>query len=110
MACEPSGAGWIGAHNRAVKQGGKGVRTVACRLPTKSPWLNPIEPQGMHGKRRIVELARVLTADEIAECVCACFDRAAQRRWTPVHALGISFRLPRGLNLRLGCHSASLGW
>jgi len=65
---------WIGAHNRAVKQGGKGIRIVVAPLPSKSPWLNPIEPKWMHGKRRIVEPARLLTADEIAERVCACFD------------------------------------
>ena len=64
---------WIGAHNRAVKQAGCGVRIVACFLPSKSPWLNPIEPQWMHGKRRIAEPARLLTADEIAGRVCDCF-------------------------------------
>ena len=65
--------GWIREHNRAVKRGQEVVRIVACYLPIKSPWLNPIEPKWMHGKRRIVEPARVLTADEIAERVCACF-------------------------------------
>lgn len=64
---------WIGQHNRAVKRGEAAVRIVACYLPIKSPWLNPIEPKWMHGKRRIVEPARLLTADEIAERVCACF-------------------------------------
>jgi transposase len=64
---------WIGAHNRAVKQAGCGVRIVARFLPIKSPWLNPIEPKWMHGKRRIVEPARLLTADEIAMRVCECF-------------------------------------
>ena len=66
--------GWITAHNRAVRQERKGVRIVGCPLPTKSPWLNPIEPKWMHGKRWIIEPARLLTADEIAERVCACFD------------------------------------
>lgn len=66
--------GWIGAHNRAVKREGTGVRIVVCPLPTTSPWLNPIEPKWMHGKRWIVEPARLLTADEIAARVCACFD------------------------------------
>ena len=66
--------GWITAHNRAVKCGEAAVRIVACPLPTKSPWLNPIEPKWLHGKRRIVEPARLLTAAEIAERVCACFD------------------------------------
>ncbi len=65
--------GWIGAHNRAVKQEGSGVRIIVCPLPTKSPWLNPIEPKWRHGKRWIVEPARLLTAHEIAERVCACF-------------------------------------
>jgi transposase len=64
---------WIGEHNRAVKQGGPGVRIVVCPLPTRSPWLNPIEPQWMHGKRRIGEPARLLTADAIAARVCDCF-------------------------------------
>jgi transposase len=64
---------WIRGHNRAVKEAGCGVRIVACFLPIKSPWLNPIEPKWMHGKRRILEPARLLTADEIAVRVCACF-------------------------------------
>jgi transposase len=64
---------WIRQHNRAVKRAEAAVRIVACPLPVKSPWLNPIEPKWMHGKRRIVEPARVLTADEIATRVCDCF-------------------------------------
>ncbi len=65
--------GWIRAHNRAVKKEGSGVRIIVCPLPTKSPWLNPIAPKWMHSKRWIVEPARLLTADEIAARVCACF-------------------------------------
>ncbi len=65
--------GWIGQRNRRVKQEGGGVRIVACFLPIKSPWLNPIEPKWMHGKRWIVEPARLLNAEEIAERVCAGF-------------------------------------
>jgi len=65
--------GWIKEHNRAINEEGSGVRIIVCPLPTKSPWLNPIEPKWMHGKRWIVEPARLLTADEIAERVCACF-------------------------------------
>jgi len=64
---------WIHAHNRAVKQEERGVRIVMCFLPIKSPWLNPIEPKWMHGKRRIVEPARLLSATEIAVRVCDCF-------------------------------------
>lgn len=64
---------WIGAHNRQVKTTGQGVRIVACFLPTKSPWLNPIEPKWLHGKRRVHEPNRLLGADELAERVCAAF-------------------------------------
>jgi transposase len=65
--------GWIGRHNRMVKETGAGVRIVLCFLPIKSPWLNPIEPKWRHGKRWIVEPARLLTAGEIAERICACY-------------------------------------
>ena len=65
--------GWIRAHNRAVKRGTTRVRIVVCPLPSKSPWLNPIEPKWMHGKRWIIEPARLLTAQEIAGRVCDCF-------------------------------------
>ena len=64
---------WIKAHNRTVRQTGQGVRIVACYLPTKSPWLNPIEPHWVHGKRRIVEPTRLLTAQELADRVCGHF-------------------------------------
>jgi transposase len=60
---------WIRAHNREVKQRGKGVRILECRLPLKSPWLNPIEVKWMHGKRAIVEPVRTLTPDELEERV-----------------------------------------
>jgi transposase len=48
---------WIATHNRCVKAsaGEAGVRIVPCLLPTKSPWLNPIEPKWIHGKRKVVE-------------------------------------------------------
>jgi transposase len=65
---------WIRAHTRPVKQTGQGVRIVNCYLPIKSPWLNPIEPKWVYGKRRIVEPDRVLTPAELAERVCAVFD------------------------------------
>jgi hypothetical protein len=64
---------WIRAHNRAVRQHGMGVRIVAFYLPSKSPWLNRIEPHWVHGKRNIVEPARLLSAQEVADRVCAYF-------------------------------------
>jgi len=56
---------WLRNRNRQVKRDGHGVRLIVCPLPTKSPWLNPIEPHWMHGKRRVVEPDRLLTADEL---------------------------------------------
>jgi hypothetical protein len=38
-------------------------------LPIKSPWLNPIEPKWVHGKRRVVEPDRLLPAAELIERV-----------------------------------------
>jgi hypothetical protein len=55
---------WIGAHHRKVKREG-GCKIVVCHLPVKAPWLNPIEPKWLHGKRAIVEPDRKLTADEV---------------------------------------------
>jgi hypothetical protein len=49
------------------------VRLVPCFLPVKSPWLNPIEPQRVHGKRRIAEPARLLSARDLEDRVCAAF-------------------------------------
>jgi transposase len=71
---------WIGAHNRRVKRGGGGVRIIPCYLPIKSPWLNPIEPKWAHGKRRVVEPAGLLSADELIDRVCVAFgcDRVPQ--------------------------------
>ncbi len=66
---------WIKAHNRGVKKSGQGVRIIGCLLPKQSPWLNPIEPKWVHGKRKVVEAdgGRVLGAYELAERVCSAF-------------------------------------
>ena len=60
---------WVKAHNRAARTGG-GVRIIVCRLPIKSPWLNPIEPKWVHGKRAVDDPARTLPADELQQRVC----------------------------------------
>lgn len=66
---------WISEHNRSVKKGHKeGVRIISCLLPKQSPWLNPIEPKWMHGKRRVAEADGPLSAHELAERVCSAFD------------------------------------
>jgi hypothetical protein len=62
---------WMRQHHRQVKQGAVGVRVVVCQWPRKSPWLNPIEPQWVHGKRAVSEADRLLSADELARRVYA---------------------------------------
>jgi transposase len=64
---------WIRQHNAQVKAEGQGVRILPCFLPTKSPWLNPIEPKWVHGKRAIVEPNGLLSAKLLAERVCSHF-------------------------------------
>lgn len=62
---------WIVAHNRSVKRRGHGVRIIACGLPTRSPWLNPIEPKWLHGKRATCEPDGELPAKELKRRLCA---------------------------------------
>ena len=69
---------WLRQHNHTVKQTGQGVRILACRLPSKSPWLNPIEPKWVHGKRAIVEPDRVLSAQEVMDRVYAYYGCVAE--------------------------------
>jgi transposase len=64
---------WLRSHNQTVKQTGKGVRILPCLLPSKSPWLNPIEPKWVHGKRKVSEADRILSADELEARVCAYY-------------------------------------
>lgn len=64
---------WLREHNQRVLHEACGVRIVPCWLPIKSPWLNRIEPKWVHGKRAIVEPARLLTAQELRQRVCDYF-------------------------------------
>lgn len=63
---------WIKTHNQQAKRQA-GVRILMCLLPVKSPWLNPIEPHWVHGKRAIVEPERKLSAKEVICRVCDYF-------------------------------------
>jgi DDE superfamily endonuclease len=63
---------WVRAHNRMAKREG-GVRIVVCQLPVKAPWLNPIEPKWVHGKRAVAEPGRKLAAAESKQRVCDCY-------------------------------------
>ena len=64
---------WIREYYQAVKRSGRGVRILVCALAVRSPWLNPIEPKWVHGKRRVVEADRTLSAQELADRICATF-------------------------------------
>jgi hypothetical protein len=61
---------WIAAHNRRVYRTKQGCRIRVCGLPVKAPWLNPIEPKWVHGKRAIVEPDRKLSAGEVQQRAC----------------------------------------
>src|SRR3954452_1505221 len=61
---------WIGTHDRRVKAAGSGCRLLACRLPSKSPWLTRTEPGWAHGKRAVVEPARKLGSLELQQRLC----------------------------------------
>jgi transposase len=60
---------WIQGHNRQVKRLG-GVRILVCALPSKSPWLNNIEPKWVHGKRATLEPTRKLDPPELRQRLC----------------------------------------
>ena len=62
---------WIKDHNRRVKAVGAGCRLLVCRLPSRSPWLNPIEPKWVHGKRAVVAPERKLGAADLRQRLCA---------------------------------------
>ena len=64
---------WLRQHHQQVKRGAVGVRFVVCQLPSKSPWLNPIEPKWVHGKRAVSEADRLLRADELEARVYAYY-------------------------------------
>jgi hypothetical protein len=64
---------WLRQHKQQVKHGAVGVRLVVCPLPSKSPWLNPIEPKWVHGTRAVSEADRLLCADELEARVYAYY-------------------------------------
>ncbi len=61
---------WIARHNRRASRAKAGCRIRVCGLPVKAPWLNPIEPKWVHGKRAVVEPGRKLTAEELRQRAC----------------------------------------
>src|SRR5262249_20468187 len=89
-----AGGPWMRARNRQVKATGQGVRLLPCYLPIKSPWLNANEAKWAHGKRRVVEPARLLTAAELRARVCAAFDCPEQGLLGLPHPLDTHLDIP----------------
>jgi transposase len=63
---------WVRHHNRQVRQEG-GVRLLTYLLPSKSPWLNPMEPIWLHAKRKVVEPDGPLSVNVLKERLCFLF-------------------------------------
>jgi len=81
--------GWIREHNRRVKRDG-GCRLLICRLPSKSPWLNPIEPRWAHGKRAVAEPERRPSATiEDLDCPGRGLDRCRHLVPVEIHAVAL---------------------
>lgn len=64
---------WVRAYNRAAKEAGE-PRLLTHLLPTKSPWLNPIEPRWVHAKRNVCEPMGELTPRELRRRLALHFD------------------------------------
>jgi len=64
---------WMREHNQQVKASGQSVCILPLFLPKQSPWLNPIEPKWVHGKRAVVEPNGLLSAKQLAERICAYY-------------------------------------
>jgi transposase len=64
---------WIRMYNHAAKASDD-PRLIVHRLPTKSPWLNPIEPRWVHAKRAVCEPDGELTPAELRRRLCEHFD------------------------------------
>ena len=52
---------WLRHYNQQVKRRAEGVRIVLCPFPSKRPWLNPIEPKWVYGKRAVSEPDHLLS-------------------------------------------------
>jgi hypothetical protein len=64
---------WLRPPKRQRKAPAQGVRFLVACLPGQSPWLNPLEPQWLHGQTRVVEPERLPPADELADRLCRTF-------------------------------------
>lgn len=77
---------WVRQHNRQVKLKKQGVRLLTWLLPTKSPWLNPMEPIWLHTKRKVVEPDGDLSVTVLKERLCTQFDTTLEKATLKVSA------------------------
>jgi len=63
---------WLRTHNRQAKQHGD-VRLLTLLLPSKSPWLNSMEPHWVHAKRKVAEFDGQLPLAMLKRRLCAHF-------------------------------------
>ena len=64
---------WMCEHNQQAR-GKEDVKVAAWLLPKKSPWLNPIEPRWIHGKRAVLEPGKNnLLPDILQHRLCAYY-------------------------------------
>jgi transposase len=64
---------WIRDYNRAAKEADE-PRLLVHGLPSKSPWLNPIEPRWVHAKRAVCEPDGQLTPSELRRRIVQHFE------------------------------------
>lgn len=69
---------WVRQQNRQAKREKDGVRLLTCLLPSKSPWLNPMEPIWLHAKRKVVEPDSDLSVKVLKERLCAHFNTSLE--------------------------------
>lgn len=63
---------WIHTYNQLAKQTNE-PRLIVHGLPSKSPWLNPIEPRWVHAKRAVCEPDGYLTPQVLRRRICHYF-------------------------------------
>ena len=63
---------WIRVYNHAAK-GTNEPRLITHLLPSRSPWLNPIEPCWLHAKRAVCEPGAPLSSRQLRTRIAAYF-------------------------------------
>lgn len=64
---------WAATYNRRAATTGR-TRLLLFFLPSRSPWLNPIEPHWLHCKRAVYSVERTPTTRELKKTVHLYFD------------------------------------